>query len=216
MIMHAKKPILITDDWQIQQELRNLGLTADIVAAIARACASGRAEALGVDPVSAPGTLAYIQGVRTVRLQLLPHGWRMSRTGNVESTVNDELGIQLCFQNVDMACTDRNPQAISGKGSGSRQLILDGQGELFERKEQGKQQIRGAAPMVWVVCVSTDEKRLRAEVSCPEVFEGNQFEGFSKRIFVVDEDLSPTPDNIDRPDRGDDSGDVEVRVVKKK
>ena len=69
---------------------------------------------------------AYINGVRAIRMDLLPLGWRLSRTGNVEATVNDKLGIQICFQNVDIACTEQNPQAISGKGAGSRKLIQNG------------------------------------------------------------------------------------------
>lgn len=171
-----------------------------------------------LDPLSTPGTLGYIQGVRWTRRELLPlGGWRMSRNGNVEATVNDELGIQVYFQNVDMACTDQIPQAISGKGSGSRNLIFAGhQGELFAKadvKAGKKADMIGVTPRVWAICVSTDKKKLRAEVSCPEAFEGDQFEGFSKRVFVVDEDLNPTPDRVDQPDGGD--GDFEVRISKK-
>jgi hypothetical protein len=93
----------------------------DIVTSIARKAAAAKAEALEIDPSSTPGTLAYINGVRAIRMDLLPLGWRLSRTGNVEATVNDKLGIQICFQNVDIACTEQNPQAISGKGAGVAQ-----------------------------------------------------------------------------------------------
>ncbi|BAL95940.1 hypothetical protein RGE_26010 [Rubrivivax gelatinosus IL144] len=159
--------------------------------------------------------LAYIKGVRAIRMELMPKGWRLSRTGNVESTVNDQLGIQLCFQNVDVACTERHPKAISGKGAGSRKLIQDGQSELFDREAPEAVDAFGSAPTVWVVCVSTDGKKLRAEVSCPEAFAGNQFEGFSKRIWVVDEDLEPTPGHIDQRDDGSGPVEHEVRIAKK-
>jgi hypothetical protein len=213
--MPQPKPVVISEGFQVRQELRALGLTTDIVRTIARQAAAAKAEALEIDPSSAPGTLAYIKGVRTIRMELLPRGWRLSRAGNVESTVNDELGIQICFQNVDIACTERHPQAISGKGAGSRKLIHDGQAELFDREAPEAVDAFGSTPTVWVVCVSMEGKKLRAEVSCPEAFEGNQFEGFSKRIWVVDEDLAPAPDRIDRPD--DSSGPVEheVRIAKK-
>ena len=213
--MLQPKPVVINEGFQIRQELRALGLTIDIVTSIARKAAAAKAEALEIDPSSTPGTLAYIKGVRAIRMELMPKGWRLNRTGNVESTVNDELGIQLCFQNVDVACAERHPQAISGKGAGSRKLIQDGQAELFDREAPEAVDAFDSAPTVWAVCVSTDGKKLRAEVSCPEAFEGNQFEGFSKRIWVVDEDLEPTPGHIDQPD--DDSGPVEheVRIAKK-
>lgn len=215
--MLNRKAVVVTEDWHIHQELRALGLTPEIVRNVAVAAASARDDALEVDPISTPGTLAYIHGVRSVRLQTLPLGWRVSRAGNVESTVNDELGIQLCFQNVDQACGERDPEAISGKGSGSRNLINAGQqGELWEKEESRPLgSAIGATPTVWVICVSTDGTRLKAEVSCPEVFQGNQFEGFSKRILVVDESFEPGPSTGERGDDDDGSADPEVRIAKK-
>lgn len=214
-LMTQPTPIIINEGYSVQQELHALGLTVDIVSTIARKAAAAKAEALEIDPSSTPGTLAYINGVRAIRMELLPLGWRLSRTGNVEATVNDKLGIQICFQNVDIACSEPNLQAISGKGAGSRKLIQKGQAELFDRDAPEAVDAFGSVPTVWAVCVSTDSNRLRAEVSCPEAFEGNQFEGFSKRIWVVDEYLEPTPGNIGQPD--DDSGPVEheVRIAKK-
>lgn len=213
--MLQPKPLVINEDFQVRQELRALGLTVEIVTSIARKAAAAKAEALEIDPSSTPGTLAYIMGVRAIRMELMPKGWRLSRAGNVESTVNDELGIQLCFQNVDVACTEREPQAISGKGAGSRKLIQDGQTELFDREAPQAVDAVGSAPTVWTVCVSTDGKKLRAEVSCPEAFEGNQFEGFRKRIWVVDEDMEPTPGHIGQPDDGSGPVEHEVRIAKK-
>ncbi len=213
--MIQQTPIVINEDFSVHQELHTLGLTVDIVTSIARKAAAAKAEALEIDPSSTPGTLAYINGVRAIRMDLLPLGWRLSRTGNVEATVNDKLGIQICFQNVDIACTEQNPQAISGKGAGSRKLIQNGQAELFDRDAPEAVDAIGSAPTVWAVCVSADSKRLRAEVSCPEAFEGNQFEGFSKRIWVVDEDLEPTPGNIGQPDDGSGPVEHEVRIAKK-
>lgn len=212
--MVERKPVVVQEDWQVRQELAALGLTAEIVKTVASAASAAKAESLEIDPCSTPGTLAYIYGVRAIRMQLLPDGWRVSRNGNVESTVNDERGIQLCFQNVDHACGDRDPQAISGKGSGSRKLIHAGlQSELFERPATDSPAPRGMVPVVWVICVSTDEKRLCAEVSCPEVFQGDQFEGFSKRILVVEESLEPMPSPT--KEIGDDADDFEVRIAKK-
>ncbi|WP_419204715.1 hypothetical protein [Bordetella trematum] len=206
----------MTDAWNIRHELFTLGLTIEGVTDIARQVASAKAEALAVDPCSTPGTLAYIRGVRAIRLQLIPEGWRISRSGNVESTVNDDLGIQLVFQNVDLACDTRAPQAISAKGAGSRKLVEFGkQGELFVRDETHTSKSLGVVPTVWMLCVSTEGKRLRAEISCPDVFEGNQFEGFSKRIFVVDEELDPSlRQNTPLDDVGVDD-EVEIRIAKK-
>nr|WP_315491519.1 hypothetical protein [uncultured Rhodoferax sp.] len=213
--MIYSKPVVISESSKVHQELRALGLTEEIVTTIARMAAAAKAEALEIDPASTPGTLAYIKGVRAIRLALLPLDWRLSRTGNVESTVNDKLGIQICFQNVDIACTEQHPQAISGKGAGSRKLINDGQVELFDREDPVATDAVGSAPTVWFVCVSTDSKKLRAEVSCPEAFEGNQFEGFSKRIFVIDEDINPAPFSVDQPGESSAPMEFEVHIARK-
>lgn len=211
--MANSKPVIVDKEWEVKQELAALGLTPEMVRDIALAAAGARAEALPVDPCSAPGTQAYIHGVRAIRLHLLPRGWEISRIGNVESTVNHELGMQICFQNVDQACGLRDPEAISGKGSASRTLVLSGQAELFPREESSRSQVRGSPLKVWLICVSSDETHVRAEVSCPEVFEGNQFEGFSKRLFVVDESFGPLPDKAAKPD--DDFPNLDVQVTRK-
>ena len=213
--MNQPKQRILRDGSSVREQLCALGLTPEIVGDVARMLAGAKAEALEVDPANSAGQRAYMMGVRAKRLMLLPLGWRLSRAGGVEATVNDSLAIQICYQSVDMACTEQQPKAISGKGAGSRKLIQNGQGELFERDGPLSPMPQGATPKVWVICVSTDLKKLRAEVSCPDAFEGDQFEGFSTRIFVVDEDLSSPRNGDTKPEDGGDAGDFEVRIAKK-
>ena len=213
--MNQPKHRVVSDSPEVHEQLRALGLTAKIAGEIACMAAGAKGEALEIDPANSPGQRAYMMGVRAKRLMLLPLGWRISRAGGVEATVNDELGIQICYQTVDVACTEQQPKAISGKGAGSRKLIQDGQGELFERVNSSLPVPIGVVPKVWVICVSADSKKLRAEVSCPDAFEGDQFEGFSTRIFVVDEDLDPKPIDEKAPNDGGNLGGIEVRIAKK-
>lgn len=193
--------VIVTVPRQVDQALRDVGLTREIVREVALAAAGGRADALAVDPSGTPGMLSYIRGVRTMRLKLLPLGWKVSREGHVESTVNHKLGIQLCFQNVDRACGDKDPQAISSKGSASRNLIKSGQMDLFDTDDKSADGI-GRTPTVWLICVSVNDDSVRAEVTCPKVFEGDQFEGFVRRLFVVDESIGPKPTRRSDPDEG--------------
>lgn len=211
--MAISRTAIVEQEWQVKHELAKLGLTAELIREVAIAAAGARAETLPIDPCSAPGTQAYIYGVRAIRLRLLPQGWEMSRVGNVESTVNHDLGVQIFFQNVDQACGIRDPEAISGKGAASRDLVQSGQGELFPREESRSTQERGSPLKVWLICVSSDDTHVRAEVSCPEVFQGSQFEGFKKRLFVVDESFGPTSKKVGRPD--DDFPDLDVQVTRK-
>lgn len=209
-----------------EQEISKLGLGLQIAQDVARGAAVGRASALEIDVAFTPGMLSHIYGNRYLRLKLLPQGWRKGRFNNVESVINDDLGIQVIFQNVDMACDPHHsPQAISGKGAGSRQLVQAGlQQELWENPIKSDDDLsqansrRGVMPSVWIFCVSNDGKRLRAELSKPNSFEGNQFEDFSKRIFLLDEP-SGTEDEISlAPSSGYDGDaefDIDVKVVRK-
>jgi hypothetical protein len=206
-------PIVVTAPWQVDQALREIGLTRGIVRAVAIAAAGARADALAVDPNGTPGQLSYIHGVRTIRLMLLPFQWEVARNGNVESTVNHKLGVQLFFQNVHRACGDSDPEAISNKGSASRNLVKSGQGSLFGTPSDTRADQIGQSPTVWIICVSADENSVRAEVSCPEVFEGDQFDGFVRRLIVVDESFDPKPTS--RRDSDDDDGLLDVAVTKK-
>jgi hypothetical protein len=200
-------PVKVTVPWQVDQALREIGISRKIVREIALAAAGGRADALGVDPSGTPGTLSYILGVRTTRLELLPDGWEVSRAKHVESTVNHKLGVQLCFQNVGRACGAEDPEAISDKGSASRELVKSGQMDMFDVPDKRAHQI-GRTPTVWLICVSVNDDAIRAEVSCPKIFEGNQFEGFVRRLIVMDETIEPKPTR-----RGDsDDGDLHLDV----
>lgn len=203
---------VVSIPWQVDQALREIGLTRAIIHDIAIAAASARADALAVDPSGTPGMLSYIFGTRTTRLKLLPLGWKESREGHVESTVNHALGVQLCFQNVDRACSDKEPQAISGKGAGSRELVKSGQIDLFSTIEKSADQT-GRTPTVWLICVSASNDSIQAEVSCPKVFEGNQFEGFDRRLVVVDESRGPKPTKHSEDDDG--GFDLDIPVSKK-
>lgn len=221
-----RQTFVISDPLNAEQELSQLGLKLPVARKVARAASAARASALEIDVSFAPGMLSHIHGNRHLRLELLPLGWRMGRFNNVESVINDELGIQIIFQNVDMACvSDHSPQAISGKGSGSRQLVQNGlQSELWEQPANppaDASQVnskRGVTPSVWMFCVSDDGTRLRAEISKPSSFEGDQFEDFSKRIFVLDEESGTDPDIAIRTSSGDDGDadfDIEVNIAKK-
>lgn len=202
---------VVVDPPAVDRELARLGLTREVVRTIAERAAAARAEALSIDPRGSAGWDSYRHGHRAMRLALLPKGWRIDRSNNVESIVNDKRGVQLVFQNVDRACHASDPKAISERGAGCRNLVNANQGVLFEANGEGAVP-HGALPTIWLVCVSADEYSMRAEVSCPKCFEGNQFDGFGRRLFVVDETYD-TPHPSKRDDNGHDEGDHSLDVV---
>lgn len=210
MLLPSEQCVIVDEPGRVTRELRAIGLTREIVRAIAVSAAGARADSLSIDPQGTPGTLSYIHGVRAIRLNLLPRGsWRESRVDNVEATVNDKLGVQICFQNVEKACSAADPKAVSGKGSASRRLI---QGCLFDGLLDPVLGKIGRLPVMWFVCVSVNENGYSAEVSCPLPFEGNQFEFFAKRIFVIADSEEPRPSRHKSPSRDEGDGEVELAI----
>jgi hypothetical protein len=217
--------MIVSDPVDAANEIAQFGLSLAVVQKVARVASAGRASALDIDVAFAPGMLAHIQGNRQIRRELLPRGWRIGRLNNVESVINDDLGVQIVFQNVDRACElSYSPQAISGKGAGARQLVQAGlQAELFEKpvaidssKESSVTSQRGVIPTVWMFCVSDNGNRLRAELSKPDNFEGNQFGKFSRRIFVLDEQSGLAEADVRSSQKQDDVGlDVDVQVARR-
>ena len=214
MFQFNARPGVVREEHEVNQALRELGLTREIVRRIALAAASARNEALPVDPSCSPGMLSYIHGVRETRLALLPLGWEVSRDGNVELTVNMARGLQVGFQNVDVACGLQDPEAVSGKGAASRRLVNSGQGEFdFVGGSYIAPKADKFNPVMWFICVSANDESVCAEVSCPRQFEGSSFDGFVHRILVMDESFTPDPNEGREADDGD--IDLDIPVSKK-
>jgi hypothetical protein len=185
---------IIDSPADVHLALQSIGLTPEKVISIAEAAAAARSEYLpDVDPVNYPGTQAHHAGVRHLRLQTLPSGWRSANFRNIEVVVNDDLGIMLGFQNVDQACKKANPLTISPKGEATRELVSKPHiPNLFAADSSQTIGTLGDFPVVWFVCVSASLKRLEVEVSRPKPFEGACLNGFFERIFVADMEMDAT------------------------
>ena len=207
---------MIKQAGDVRPALSQIGLSAEKVIQIAKAASYARAEYLpGIDPVNAPGTKAHQAGIRQLRLEMLPAGWKSGRFNNIEVVVNHDLGLMLGFQNVDRACEKSSPISISGRGEGTRQLVARPyEVDLFKQDNNQLQAPRsGAFPLVWFVCVAADKDKLQVEVSRPKPFDGSQFKGFFERIFVADEKLeAPVVAAKVEPEEEDDH---EIVITKK-
>ncbi|WP_145991806.1 hypothetical protein [Pseudomonas sp. FFUP_PS_473] len=214
--MQNQSTLVIDHPYDVEAALAKVGLTKQKVVHIAKAASSARAEYLpNVDPVNFPGTRAYQEGTRQLRLQTLPDGWKTRKFNNIELVYNDQLSLMVGFQNVDCACSSTEPQAISSRGEGTRQLVAmpyerslfsDGVPHLSPSQE-------GSFPIVWFVCVAAYKDRIQVEVSRPKPFEDDQFNGFFERIFVANESLEAPKFLVSINDEIED--DHEIVITKK-
>ncbi|MCJ1879654.1 hypothetical protein [Pseudomonas nitroreducens] len=197
--------------------LEHIGLTESQVRKIGEAAVAARSEYLeGVDPANAPGIKAYQAGIRQLRLEMLPAGWDIGRFNNIEVVVNHKLGLMLGFQNVHQACGAADPQSISDRGPGTRDLVARPyNADLFNPKAatQAQRKISGAQPVVWFVCVSASTQKLQVEVSRPKPFEGVHFEGFFERIHVLDESINEP--SSEAHNEADELDGLEVEISRK-
>lgn len=198
----------------IDSRLGSLGLEcAGLVQVVLQAVAA-RNDSVDIDPVNAPGLLAYIYGTRAIRDYLRRKGWHIDRSGNIEATVDPKTGTRLIYQNCDICCdSSREPRAIADKGAATGRLLDHHNGDFFpELLAEAQSQTSGK---VWFLCVSVVNDDVRAELSCPGKLQGKQFGEFRERIYLIqDGDLSPWLDRAGA-DHEDEVDDYNVIVTKK-
>lgn len=171
-------------------------------------------------PLPAPGTNAYYHGVESMRSILIDRGnWRMDQQSGIESVVNDSTGVQLLYQNVDSACTVRDPQPISQRGPMSRELINSATKDMFNPADDGDLRPKALAYPVWVICVCHLGENVCVEISRPRNFSGKWYEGFHERIFIasapLDDLIEPTEPASRDTEFTQDTADFPVSVSRK-
>ena len=179
----------------VATRLAPLGLDRDALVQVVLRAVAARNDAVAIDPINAPGLLAYIYGTRGIRHYLLPKGWKMDRSENLEATVNPQTGTRLIYQNCDICCdASREPRPISAKGAAAGRLVEHLNGDLFPELIAEARAVAAAPGKVWFLCVSVDNEEIRAELSCPKRLEGKQFGEFHERIYLLQKgDLGPQP-----------------------
>ena len=200
--------------------LSNLGISrsdAKQIAAYSRQALNNTSPYM---PLPAPGTNAYYYGVEAMRSILIDRGdWRMDQQSGIESVVNDSTGIQLLYQNVDSACTVRDPQPISQKGPMSRELINSATKDMFNPADDGDLRPKVLAYPVWVICVCHLDENVCVEVSRPRNFSGKWYEGFHQRVFIASVPLDDLIEPMELASRDigstQDTADFDVLVNRK-
>lgn len=180
---------IYSEEWAVDARLREVfdASRADFVPII-HEVVGARADAVDDDPINAPGTFAYIHGVRNTRGMFRSKGWHRYRKDGMELVKHPSRRLLVGYQSVDLAAVEEHdPQAISGKGSGARRVINEAQMNLFSNYELGV--IEQSQPPIqtglWHVCVSVDQEDVRAEVSLSSGVEDGNFRGFIERIFLI-------------------------------
>jgi hypothetical protein len=180
------KPLIYTQDWEIDERLVPFGVTRSELAEVARTVAGARADSVENDPLSAEGQFAYIFGTRSTRALWRRKGWLLHRAENIESVRHPKLDWLVTYQSVDVAASIiTDPRAISGKGAGANRFIDAAQGELFGPEEFRPSAFKRENIGAWFYCVAVNGDDVCAELSRPIGVSGGNFRGFIERIFII-------------------------------
>ena len=209
---------LYRDDREIDDRLRDFGVSREELIEVARAVVAARADAVADDPASAEGLFAYIYGTRALRGAFRAHGWHRHREDNVESVLHPDRALKVIYQSVDMAADwMHSPRAISGKGSGADRMISAAQGTLFSEDDLravAKAPVEEMNTGAWFFCVSVEGEDVRAELSLPIGVARGNFDGFIERIFIVRPGEWATL-HVARDDRDGDAAEFEPVISRK-
>lgn len=201
--------VVIDNPPEAEARLADFGLTLAQILAIRDAARAAADDASPLMPLNAPGTLAYIRGVETLRAEVLDGEWVIDRTLGIEAVINRDLGVRIGYQNVDKACDAVfKPMPRSMKGPGSERLcgfplfehfgmVLETDYDRMPRSDL--KDPHGDQVATYFVMVGEDGS---VELSSP-IIEHQKYAGFRERIFIdsPDEDwearIDPEVDPLD-------------------
>jgi hypothetical protein len=216
-----KKPI------EVGNRLAELGWTREQLIEAVDAMVSARNDTTENDPSSAPGWMAWKDGIRRLRELALPMGWQRDETNNVPSVINIEAGLKLTVCNTDdgtcLEIGGRIPQNRTKKGPAMDRTIANNTGWLFSPSQTPRVvpfSKAGKQPGVittFYLCVYHEGEEVRAELSCPVEAQFGYFTDFVERVFLISSGdeyrgIKVEPDKSNKNDESD----FDIPVSRKK
>ncbi len=186
--------VIRSEEWDRNTRIRQLGLVLAGhddprwgLLEVVRAAVAGRAGSTGNDARAVAGFNAWSFPTRRLRELYRGHqGWDAFETNGVEGIINEEKKLKVIAVSTDEGTCDPDvsPRNRTRKGPATGSVIdLNSQLSLFGPQELAAQK---NGFQTWEVCTFDDGNDVRAELSCPTVFDGGHFIKFDERIFLVD------------------------------
>jgi hypothetical protein len=213
------KTKLVIEPQLVNDRLADFGITRQDGVRIALAALAARNDSVPTDPKTAPGQLAYIYGVRTMRDAFPGPRYEAMSRQNIESVYDSAAGRKIMFQTVDLSCVEGHiPQPISDIGPAKESVIEQSIPYLFaemQAEEDARRQELTAFERaeVWYVCTSFANGSVSCELSRPTGVVDRKFADFAERIFLLREGDGGSSGLINLHD---DTPPLEIRPVVRK
>jgi hypothetical protein len=151
---------------------------------IVRAAVAARAGCTENDARSAPGFYAWNAATARARQIFRREGWEKGDHEGIETIWNADHRKMIAVMNCDAGtcALDRVPHNRTPKGNASDKVVALNT-EMFKPSEMTPLERRPYS--FWYLCIFDDGRQVRAEISRPVEYKGNQIVDYSERIFIL-------------------------------
>jgi hypothetical protein len=213
-------------DEAARARLAELGLSVELLHEVIEKGEAGRASATGLDPLNAPGQLAYIRRIRAIRERLLPQQWTKEDPEGCAMTVAPDGKRQIMVATGDDATgSASDPSTRYPKGTAMKRAVIQNQQLPLPFPTEIARQLPSAERCIretWVFLVSREEVGkdddkltvVHAELSLPDEMQGDFPKGWAERIILPDFEV-PSDQLILGVPKFSDGDDIDVAVVRK-
>jgi hypothetical protein len=193
------------DPAQVEDRLRKIGVPLEALHEAIRQGELARASCTKNDAITAPGYLAWERTLRTLREQLAPLGWTVSRRGRLETAASPdgETAITVATGDDGVSQAAKIPKTKSVKGTATAAAIANNVGWLFP--ELAPPAVAPPPRATWVLLLHRAAECVLSELSLPtEMDEDGRVAGWRERILLpavpVDQPPEPTKRATDEDD----------------
>lgn len=224
-----KATVLVKKPYDVRAQLRELGLTPEILEDAVLAWDSAAASATPFEPVTASGSKGWFAGIGTLREILVGrHGWKaldmkcwpivMAPHGKhaISMTSGDAMTGRIGLQSP----RTKNPKGFVVQAAIHRNGVQLDFGEAITREEQLSRvrsiRVEWFSCLSYLLLVHRGSMAVQSELSLPYEISAGKVVGWDKRIILADIPRHPTPLRLERDDDDEEEdGTIDVPVVRR-
>jgi hypothetical protein len=222
--MAAEPKHVLTDPWDVNRRLAELGIPSEILTKAVEASQAARAACTENDAPNFPGIAAWNGGVRSLREDLSLEGWqRLNDTGQ-PLIVRPDNALALTVTSADENTGRKgefDPKTNSCKGPRTLEkvalngwLFLD----MAEEEAAKLEAINKRRMNTWMLLVHYDKVlgQVRSELSRPVAADQDGIiVGWSERIILPPFDVEPEFVALPDEESGPDGGEIDIDIKRR-
>lgn len=209
--MSHPRTVIRTEAPDVDRRLAELGVVRAALEEVLRVAAGARNSTTEHDARIAGGSMAWLAGVRTLRDELVPHGFRPVHFFGVELCVHDALGIAIAVisGNAGTGSADRHPTTMNERGTVGR-WIAESDQLCFPAPGFGG----GAQPpstcRTWLLLLRHTEERMYSELSLvAAIGSDGAITRWAERIILPPMEFGP----VEREEVVEPTPEIEIDIV---